>query len=113
MWLNAAAAWTLPLISLPGWGPVEVQSKFDRSIPKVIDKLPQPGHPIVTIQPERFEAATAAVPPMSVAGWIMAIYLAGVVILAARFLYRTGRLCILVRKKSHRKMPRRHFHRTR
>ena len=43
LWLNVAAAWALPLVSLPSWGPVEVQTEFHHSIPKVVGKLPALG----------------------------------------------------------------------
>lgn len=96
LWLNAAAAWTLPLISLPSWGPVEVQTEFHHSIPKVVNKLPALGQPITTIQSGPFEVQTSAVTTMTAAEWLMAIYFMGMIILAAYFLFQIGRLLVVI-----------------
>lgn len=99
LWLNVGAAWTLPLISLPSWGPVEMQTEFHQSIPKVVGKLPALAGPITNIQSQRFtKVAEAAIPEMTTADWISAIYLAGTFIMAAYFLLQIGRLFLMVAK---------------
>lgn len=98
LWLNAAAAWTLPLISLPGWGPVEVQTGFHRSIPKVIGKLPALGQPVAAIQSASFEGQIKTATIMTVADWITAVYFTGMIILAAWFLFQMSRLFIVIAK---------------
>lgn len=98
LWLNAVAAWTLPLISLPSWGPVQVQNEFHHSIPKVVDKLPALTQPIAAIQPEPFPSPGIAATAMTVADWITAIYFTGMIILAAYFLFQIGRLFLTVVK---------------
>lgn len=99
LWLNVAAAWTLPLVSLPSWGPVEVQTEFHHSIPKVVGKLPALGEPIATIQSASLQASsnhTAAA--MSAADWILVLHFAGMLIFSARLLLQLSRLFIIVAK---------------
>lgn len=99
LWLNVAAAWILPLVSLPSWGPVEVQTEFHHSIPKVVGKLPALGEPIATIQSASLKApvhnTTAA---MSAADWILALYFAGMLVLSVRLLFQLSRLFIIIVK---------------
>jgi len=98
LWLNAAAAWTLPLMSLPSWGPVEVQTEFHHSIPKVVGKLPALGEPIATIQAEPFQVQASTSTTMTASDWMIAIYFAGMIILALYFLFQIGRLFIVIAK---------------
>ena len=37
---NVAAAWSLPLLPLPDWGPVAVQKEFHQSVPGIINAVP-------------------------------------------------------------------------
>lgn len=93
LWLNVAAAWTLPLINLPSWGPVEVQAELHQSIPKTIKNLPLLAQPIATLQPQPFGATTkATLPEMTAADWMSAIYLAGMAVMAFFFLFQISRL---------------------
>lgn len=99
LWLNVAAAWTLPLINLPSWGPVGVQTDFHHSIPKVVGKLPILSEPIATIQSQPSTApAEAAIPEMTAADWISAIYLSGMLVMAVYLLFQIGRLFLMVAK---------------
>lgn len=99
LWLNVAAAWTLPLINLPSWGPVGVQTDFNHSIPKVVGKLPILSEPIATIQSQPSTApAEAAIPEMTAADWISAIYLSGMLVMAVYLLFQIGRLFLMVAK---------------
>lgn len=98
LWLNVAAAWTLPLISLPSWGPVEVQNEFHHSIPKVVGKLPVLTRPITEIQSEPFQSQGTVATHMTVVDWITATYFTGMIILAAYFLLQIGRLFLTVVK---------------
>lgn len=98
LWLNAVAAWTLPLIALPSWGPIEVQNEFHHSIPKVVNKLPALTQPIAAIQSEPFPSPGIAATAMTAADWITAIYFTGMIILAAYFLFQIGRLFLTVVK---------------
>lgn len=98
LWLNAVAAWTLPLISLPSWGPVQVQNEFHHSIPRVVGKLPALTQPIAAIQSEPFPSPGIAATTMTAADWITAIYFTGMIILAAYFLFQIGRLFLTVVK---------------
>ncbi|MBO9613876.1 MAG: M56 family metallopeptidase [Dyadobacter sp.] len=99
LWLNVAAAWTLPLVSLPSWGPVEVQTEFHQSIPKVVEKLPALGPSLAGIQSEPFKTQIAAAEPsMTVADWLLVMYFAGMMIFSARLLFQLSRLFIIVAK---------------
>ena len=99
LWLNVAAAWTLPLINLPSWGPVEVQNEFHQSIPKVVGKLPVLAKPLATIQSMSFQASPQnEAPAMSAADWVVMVYFAGVIVLAIRLLLQMGRLFIVIAK---------------
>jgi beta-lactamase regulating signal transducer with metallopeptidase domain len=99
LWLNVLAAWTLPLVSLPSWGPVEVQTEFHHSIPKVVSKLPMLGEPIATIQSAFLRPAVEhALPAMSAADWVLTVYFFGMIILAIRLLFQICRLFIVVAK---------------
>lgn len=40
LWLNVAAAWTLPLIPLASWGPTEVQHEFHQTLPIIALAIP-------------------------------------------------------------------------
>ncbi|SEI43589.1 Signal transducer regulating beta-lactamase production, contains metallopeptidase domain [Dyadobacter sp. SG02] len=106
LWLNVFAAWTLPLISLPSWGPVEVQSEFHHSIPKVVDKLPALMQPIATIQSQPYNAsAESAASKMTAADWISAIYFSGLMVMAVYFLFQIGRLALVVARSRHEEYP--------
>lgn len=106
LWLNAAAAWTLPLISLPSWGPVEIQTEFHHSIPKVVGKLPVLSEPIATIQSQSFAAsAEVALPAMNAADWISAIYFSGMLVMAGYFLFQIGRLFLLIARGRNEEQP--------
>ncbi|WP_031525833.1 M56 family metallopeptidase [Dyadobacter crusticola] len=99
LWLNALAAWLLPLVPLPAWGPLRVQTEFHHHIPKVVGKMPILAEPISAVQSGTFQVpATPALPALSLSEWILMIYLAGVSILAALFLVQVGRLLMLVVK---------------
>lgn len=98
LWLNVAAAWTLPLIDLPNWGPVEVQTGFHHSIPKVVDKLPALVQPVAAFQSGPLKAQTGSVITMTAADWITTIYFAGMIVSAAYFLFQLGRLLIVILK---------------
>lgn len=96
LWLNAIAAWTLPLVALPSWGPVKMQTEFHQQIPKVVGKLPVINEPAVLSG--QFKAPVTEAPSMSVADWILAIYLAGLFVLAACFLWQIARLVRVIAK---------------
>jgi beta-lactamase regulating signal transducer with metallopeptidase domain len=101
LWLNVVAAWSLPLVPLPAWGPLRVQTEFHHNIPKVVGKVPILAEPIAVVQSRTFHAPTSTtLPALSVSDWILMVYLAGVSILAAFFLAQVGRLfLILVRNR--------------
>ncbi|SDE98248.1 BlaR1 peptidase M56 [Dyadobacter soli] len=106
LWLNALASWTLPLISLPSWGPLEMQTEFHHSIPKVVGKLPILAEPITTIQSQSVTAtAETAMRQMTAADWINAIYLSGMLLMAVFLLFQMGRLLIIVAKGCKEKYP--------
>ncbi|WP_229207890.1 M56 family metallopeptidase [Dyadobacter beijingensis] len=97
MWLNAAAAWTLPLVKLPDWGPKAVQAEFHHSIPKVVGKLPMLGTPLATVQFEALHVTSAtAGSSVNTAEWMIVLYLGGVLALSAYFLFQIGRLFFIV-----------------
>ncbi|MET7254276.1 M56 family metallopeptidase [Dyadobacter fermentans] len=106
LWLNVAAAWTLPLISLPSWGPVEVQNEFHHSIPKVVAKLPILSEPMATIQSQPFTpSAEMALPAMNVADWISAIYFSVMLVMAGYFLFQICRLFLLIARGQNEEYP--------
>lgn len=106
LWLNVAVAWTLPLISLPAWGPVEVQTGFHHSIPKMVGKLPILSEPIAAIQGQQtITAAPALARELSTADWINAIYLSGMLVMAAYFLFQVGRLLLTIAKSRSEQHP--------
>ncbi|MCF0073261.1 M56 family metallopeptidase [Dyadobacter sp. CY261] len=99
LWLNVVVSWTLPLVSLPDWGPVEVQSGFHHSLPKVVGKIPILAEPLAVMQSETFKApASVTHSSMSITDWLLIIYLTGVVVLAVYFIFQIGRLFLLVAK---------------
>jgi len=106
LWLNVAAAWTLPLINLPSWGPVEVQTELHHSIPKVVSKLPILSEPIATIQSQPFApSAEVAIPAMNAADWISTIYFSGMLVMAGYFLFQIGRLFLVIARGRNEEQP--------
>ncbi|HWV31098.1 MAG TPA: M56 family metallopeptidase [Dyadobacter sp.] len=106
LWLNVTASWTLPLISLPSWGPVGVQTDFHHSIPKVVGKLPILSEPIATIQSQPLAAsAKAALPLMNAADWVSAIYFSGMLVMAGYFLFQICRLFLLIARGRNEEHP--------
>lgn len=106
LWLNAASAWTLPLVSLPSWGPVGVQTDFHHSIPKVVGKLPLLGEPIAAIQSQPLApSAEVALPTMNAADWISAIYFLGLLLMGVYFLFQTSRLLWMVARGRNEEYP--------
>ncbi|MGV3600689.1 MAG: M56 family metallopeptidase [Dyadobacter fermentans] len=97
LWVNVLAAWALPLVNLPSWGPVEMQTDIHDTFPKVVGQFPLLAEPLATIRPESFKTEiNTAVPFMSAGDWLLVLYFAGVVVLAARLLFQIGRLVRVV-----------------
>ena len=97
LWLNVIAAWTIPLIPMPDWGPVKVQTEFHQTIPKIVKVIPAvaqqivPDHASLAIDSSKWEG-------MGLAEWLLLAYLAGVTILAVRFLSQVGKLIYVLAK---------------
>ncbi|HEV7348938.1 M56 family metallopeptidase [Telluribacter sp.] len=92
LWLNVLAAWTLPLIPLATWGPVEVQQEFHRVIPEVINKVPVF---VGEAAPAALAPAIAATQPTTTWGvmdWLFLVYGIGLLIFSARFLFQLFRM---------------------
>lgn len=92
LWLNVIAAWSLPFMPLPNWGPVTVQQEFHHRIPEIVKAAP-------VIQEKIVEAGfpVSTVPNLQSTNWhwvdwIMALYLLGIIVLTARFLFQVGKL---------------------
>ncbi|KAA0989509.1 M56 family metallopeptidase [Dyadobacter aurulentus] len=97
LWLNVMAAWTLPLIPMPDWGPVKVQTEFHQSIPKIAKVIPTVAQQII---PDNGSLAmkSSKWEGLGLADWLLLAYLAGVTILAVRFLYQVGKLIYVLAK---------------
>lgn len=92
LWLNVVAAWSLPFLPLPNWGPVTVQQEFHHRIPEIVkaapviqEKIVQAGFPVSTVP--NLQSTN-----WHWMDWIWALYLLGVIVLTARLLFQIGKL---------------------
>jgi len=95
LFLNVAAAWSLPLIPLAGWGPVDVQSEFHQKIPVVGKTFP------AVLQTNTAEIhsdikARGAVSNLALEDFLIGAYFLGVLFMSLRLFYQLkGILCTL------------------
>ncbi len=92
LWLNVVAAWSLPFIPLPNWGPVMVQQEFHQRIPEIVKAPPVTQEKMVQTGIAVSEVVNLQSPNWNWMDWIMAIYFSGVIILTARFIFQVGKL---------------------
>ena len=92
LWLNVAAAWSLPFIPLAGWGPVEVQQEFHHTLPELANTLPTVASAITTVSIKPSPTGTPGTPSWELADWLLLVYLIGAGIMLVRFLYQLGGL---------------------
>lgn len=99
LWFNVVAAWTLPLIPLASWGPIEVQREFHQTLPTITQAIPTVSRAVSspifapTLLPS--EVVTA----WGVAEWLLLLYGFGVTCMAFRFLFRLFRLVRVLLKR--------------
>ncbi|GAB3174533.1 M56 family metallopeptidase [Telluribacter humicola] len=99
LWLNVLAAWSLPLMPLPDWGPVAVQQEFHRAVPAVINQVPALAREVAPEVVVPIVSATAAEPQgIQVTEALLLLYLLGVVALAGRLLWQVGRMLHTLRQ---------------
>lgn len=96
--LNIVAAWTLPLIPLYSWGPVEVQKQFHQVTPKVIDTITPVVKPVSTHFQTGQIASTSLVTAWDFMDWIVLIYTMGLVIHFALLLFSVSKLVVALIK---------------
>jgi hypothetical protein len=97
LWLNVVAAWSLPLLPLASWGPVEVQQEFHQSLPTLVRVAPPTiekyiGH--VALLPTLSESSAG----WAVGDWLLLVYLCGVLFMTGRLLTQLGGLIRSLRK---------------
>ncbi|MDQ6481625.1 M56 family metallopeptidase [Dyadobacter sp. LHD-138] len=92
LWLNVLAAWSLPFIPLPDWGPVTVQQEFHHRIPEIIKEAPVIQEKIVPANSSVSRVIDPQTTNWNGMDWIMALYFLGVIMLTARLLYQVGKL---------------------
>jgi len=88
---NVLAAWSLPLIPLAAWGPVEIQKEFHQTIPEILKTVPLEPEKIIGIYPS-INVTNQLSPEWSLMDWILAIYFVGVIYWALAFLYQIVKL---------------------
>ena len=98
LWLNVAAAWTLPLIPLANWGPTEVQREFHQALPEISRAIPAVSQTISSRNLAPILLPTDVVPAWGLAEWLLLIYGLGVAGMAGRFLFRLSRLAFALWK---------------
>ncbi|WAC09816.1 M56 family metallopeptidase [Dyadobacter pollutisoli] len=103
LWLNVLAAWSLPLIPLADWGPVEVQAEFHQTIPKIAKVVPVVKQEISSFNPAPSFINSHHLPQWNIMDALTLIYLAGVAIMLAIFLFQVGRLIRLLWKSPSQK----------
>lgn len=86
LWFNVTVAWLLPFTPLPDWGPVEVQRQFHQTLPEIRTNIPISAP--VSLIPARSVASAplATGKDPALANWLLIGYLAGLLIVAVRFL---------------------------
>lgn len=103
LWLNVLAAWSLPLIPLADWGPVEVQAEFHQTIPKIAKVVPVVKQEISSFNPAPSIINSQHLPQWNIVDTLTLIYLAGVAVMLAIFLFQVGRLIRLLWKSPSQK----------
>lgn len=86
LWLNVLAAWTLPLIPLASWGPVEVQQEFHRTLPELVAAVPSVAPTLVTIGTQSASKGTSGTSVWELVDWLMLVYCLGAGVMLVRFL---------------------------
>ncbi|MCE6992341.1 M56 family metallopeptidase [Dyadobacter sp. CY323] len=92
LWLNVIAAWSFPVIPMPGWGPVKIQTEFHQTIPKIAAAAPAVKHQISAYNPAPNVINSQNLHTLNISEIMLLIYLAGVAILSIYFLFQVGRL---------------------
>jgi hypothetical protein len=92
LWLNVVAAWSLPFIPLPNWGPVTVQQEFHHRISEIVKAPPVTQEKMAQTGIAVSEVVNLQSPNWNWMDWIMAIYFSGVIVLTARFIFQVGKL---------------------
>jgi beta-lactamase regulating signal transducer with metallopeptidase domain len=103
LWLNVLAAWSLPLIPLADWGPVEVQAEFHQTIPKIAKVVPEVRQEIATFNPAPSVLNRQHLPQWDIMNVISMIYLAGVACMVSVFLFQISGLLRQLWKSPSRK----------
>lgn len=91
---NMAAAWSLPLIPLPDWGPVNVQTEFHQTIPKLAKAAPDIAR---EIGPRGTPNALDPISHSSEVDWVALFYLIyclGATVMIVRLLYQLREIVI-------------------
>lgn len=103
LWLNVLAAWSLPLIPLANWGPVEVQQEFHRTLPELAAAVPKVAPSIAAIRIDSASLGTPGTQAWGLVDWLLLIYCVGVGFMVAKFLYQvTGLLRALYKHPAER-----------
>ncbi|CAG5069579.1 hypothetical protein DYBT9623_02315 [Dyadobacter sp. CECT 9623] len=90
LWLNVIAAWTLPLIPMPDWGPVKVQTEFHQTIPKLAEVIPAVKQQIAAYNPTQVALTRQNLSSPDIMECMLLVYLAGVTALTIFFLFQVG-----------------------
>ncbi|NIJ51903.1 M56 family metallopeptidase [Dyadobacter arcticus] len=114
LWLNVLAAWSLPLIPLPNWGPTRIQAEFHQSIPKIAQAAPAVKHKIAAYNPaptvvshQRLSSLNQKLKSLHVMQWLLVVYISGVLVLASHFFYQVGGLVWVLLRSPKEKSDRR------
>ena len=99
LWLNVAAAWTLPLIPLANWGPTEVQREFHQTLPEIAQAIPAVSQSISSQSLAHVLLPINVVPDWGAAEWLLLVYGLGVACMACLFLFRLSRLVFALWKR--------------
>lgn len=92
LWLNVLAAWSLPLIPLANWGPVEVQQEFYRTLPGLVAAVPTVVPPLAAVGGQAASLGTSGTLAWGLADWLLLVYFVGVGFMLVRFLYQLSGL---------------------
>ena len=102
--LNVATVWSIPLLPLPDWGPVQVQKEFHHTIPQIVNSVPLIAGKITPVNiTESFHLEQLST-ELVVTDILMLIYFSVVAYMTLLFLYQILEMFLALWKQPSQKL---------
>ncbi|TDE16448.1 M56 family metallopeptidase [Dyadobacter psychrotolerans] len=101
---NVAAAWSIPLLPLPDWGPVAVQKEFHQSVPGIVNAVPLISDKVTPVNISKSFQQVQRSSELMVTDILMLIYLSVVLYMTLLLLYQIFGLFLVLLKQPSKKL---------